>query len=156
MNYQARALYASLVIMMVLLFSKRHVFSAQQLVSASTSLHNEDSKMVAHLKHVHPSIELERDLERYFIIDVREHYERIETGFVPTSVHIPLPKIMQEEIKIANGNPILVVCRSGARSRRAAEALISRGHKDVTNLEGGTLAYVDRFFFIQFELTHFP
>jgi adenylyltransferase/sulfurtransferase len=41
--------------------------------------------------------------------------------------------------------PILLQCKTGGRSAKAAAALVAAGHTDVTNLEGGIIAWVKAF-----------
>jgi len=43
--------------------------------------------------------------------------------------------------ELDRSKPVLVYCRSGARSTAAAKKLASLGFTDVRNLEGGTLAW---------------
>ncbi|HCH61227.1 MAG TPA: rhodanese-like domain-containing protein, partial [Deltaproteobacteria bacterium] len=40
---------------------------------------------------------------------------------------------------------VLLQCRSGVRSAHAAAALVARGFTDVTNLEGGILAWTEAY-----------
>ena len=81
------------------------------------------------------------DLSKYTVIDVREPHERVEYGFVPNSVNLPLQTILDGTASIPTASPnkpLLMVCHGGKRSMRAAEALVARGYTDVTNLTGGT------------------
>jgi rhodanese-related sulfurtransferase len=43
--------------------------------------------------------------------------------------------------EIDRDRTVLVVCRSGARSSRAAKMLCKAGYADVVNLSGGMMAY---------------
>ena len=91
------------------------------------------------IKELFPSAELQGKLPSYTVIDVREPHERVETGFVPGSVNVPLAGVLDGSAAIpSEKKPYLMVCRSGARSMKASEALASRGF-DVTNLATGTL-----------------
>ena len=97
------------------------------------------------VKSVTASRELYASLGKYRVIDVRELSERmLPMGNVPTSVHIPLAQVLDGSAAIPAkpDDALLMVCRSGARSRRASEALVQRGFTDVTNLEGGTMDWV--------------
>lgn len=73
------------------------------------------------------------------VIDVREQDE-YDGGHIP---NVPLyalsafPDIVDE---IDAEGTIYVVCRSGNRSGRACEYMMSRGY-DVVNVEGGMLAW---------------
>ena len=73
------------------------------------------------------------------VIDVREDFE-VEQGTVPGALHIPLGQIPDRIAELDVATPYIVVCRSGVRSANACEYLTAQGY-DVTNLEGGMLAY---------------
>lgn len=80
-------------------------------------------------------------------IDVRDNNEL--SGPLPKlsrSRHVALRHLIEEGLPddIDPAAPLLVVCRSGARSRRAAEHLIKRGYTKVHNLEGGLIAWYER------------
>ena len=79
--------------------------------------------------------------EELVIVDVREPREFLH-GHVPDSRLIPLPRILSGDYQFEDdGGPRLVfVCRSGRRSRRAAQKVMSTG-REVEILEGGMLAW---------------
>jgi molybdopterin/thiamine biosynthesis adenylyltransferase/rhodanese-related sulfurtransferase len=69
------------------------------------------------------------------LIDVREPWEW-RAGHVAGATHIPLtelPARMPSELPDRD-EPLLLYCRSGARSARAALFLAGRGYRNVTNL----------------------
>ena len=74
------------------------------------------------------------------IIDVREPRE-YHQGHIPQAELIPLPKILLAEVKLPADKQIVLVCRSGRRSRRAAAALQQIGCMNVQILQGGMLAW---------------
>jgi len=78
-----------------------------------------------------------RDLVRdgAVLLDVRENSEW-NTGHAPQAAHLPLARIAEASKKVRNGKQVVVVCRSGNRSRSATKALISMGY-DAVNLSGG-------------------
>ena len=47
--------------------------------------------------------------------------------------------------EISSELPLVVYCRSGIRSRRAAQLLRSKGYEQVLNLSGGILAWYREF-----------
>ena len=67
-------------------------------------------------------------------LDVREPYEW-EAGHMPGSVWIPLQELGARLAELPDG-PVVVVCRSGARSDHVAEVLAQNGW-DASNLAGG-------------------
>jgi len=79
------------------------------------------------------------------VIDVREPHELGgELGAIEGSVSVPMGRFPQAAQDWPRGEPLLVVCRSGRRSRQVCEQLADLGFKDVTNLRGGMLDYRER------------
>lgn len=76
------------------------------------------------------------------IIDVRED-EELETVSTPLAIHFPLSTFEPQQIAktIAKDTKLFILCRSGARSKRAALMLCQDGFTDVSNLEGGIIAW---------------
>lgn len=76
------------------------------------------------------------------ILDVREDSEYY-SGHVPHSRHIPLGALGKRHIELEKfkNKPIIVVCRSGARSGSACGALRKLGFEKVYNLSGGMGAW---------------
>jgi SulP family sulfate permease len=74
------------------------------------------------------------------IIDVREPRE-YKQGHVPKAQLIPLPKIMANAPNLPQDREIVLVCRTGRRSARAAQILQSCGCQHVSILRGGILAW---------------
>lgn len=73
------------------------------------------------------------------VIDVRENFE-VEEGMIPGAVHIPLGSIPERTGELDASKSYIVVCKAGGRSASACDYLAAQGF-DVTNLEGGMLAY---------------
>jgi hydroxyacylglutathione hydrolase len=73
------------------------------------------------------------------LLDVREPDEWT-SGHAPGSVHIPMRDLPGRVSELEAGRPMVAICRSGGRSRAAAEALIGNGF-DVVNLTGGLRAW---------------
>lgn len=78
----------------------------------------------------------------YTIVDVRE-LEEFEgpLGHLPKAVLVPLGDLRAQLSSWSTHAKILVVCRSGARSAQACKVLLDAGFVDVTNLNGGMLAW---------------
>jgi rhodanese-related sulfurtransferase len=51
------------------------------------------------------------------------------------------PRALMEARKELRDLPLYLICRSGARSRQAAERFVAAGYPHVVNVEGGTLAW---------------
>ena len=73
------------------------------------------------------------------LLDVRESVEW-NAGHAPQAAHLPLGRISEAPKKVRGGQRVVVVCRSGNRSRSATKALISMGY-DAINLSGGMSAW---------------
>ena len=77
------------------------------------------------------------------LLDVREDFEWA-AGHAPDAVHIPLGQLPARLHEIPQHRHVLVICRSGNRSARAAAFLAgpSAPHvADVANVEGGMVAW---------------
>ena len=61
---------------------------------------------------------------------------------VPGAQLIPLAEVAERSGEVPQGETVYVICRSGARSRRAAAHLREVGY-DAVNVAGGTLAWVE-------------
>ena len=72
------------------------------------------------------------------LVDVREDDEWT-AGHAPDAVHVPLGRVGESASRFA-GQEVLTVCRSGARSGRAAKTLAAAG-VDVHNVAGGMSAW---------------
>jgi rhodanese-related sulfurtransferase len=73
------------------------------------------------------------------LVDVREPYEW-QSGHAPKARHIPLGQLANRHRELPAGRPVVTVCRSGARSARAA-AFLAREGRQVSNLAGGMHAW---------------
>lgn len=69
------------------------------------------------------------------LLDVREPDEW-EAGHAPEATWIPMGDVDARQAELPADQPMLVVCRSGARSARVTTALVGAGY-DATNLAGG-------------------
>jgi phage shock protein E len=78
------------------------------------------------------------------IMDVREPGEFAEIRS-PLAENIPLSTFNAEELSkdLDLRTPIFLVCRSGARSLKAAQILANKGFQNIYNIEGGMTAWAD-------------
>jgi len=76
------------------------------------------------------------------VVDVREESE-FKQGHIQDSIHIPLGSFVKRvaELEQHKGKPVIVGCRSGARSARACSVLRKQGFERVYNLRGGIMAW---------------
>ncbi len=83
--------------------------------------------------------------EEFVFIDVREDYEYEE--FNLGAQLIPLGDVMDavDGLEEHKADEIIVHCRSGARSGKAQQILEMHGFENVRNLEGGVLAWIEKY-----------
>ena len=72
------------------------------------------------------------------MVDVRTTQEW-NAGHPPFAVHVPL-EAMGRASRLPKSKPVVVVCRSGSRSRQACKTLSGMGY-EVVNLSGGLAAW---------------
>jgi rhodanese-related sulfurtransferase len=75
------------------------------------------------------------------VIDVREPDEYVD-GHVPGAPLIPLATVPDRVAEVPATGEVLIICKSGGRSKRAAEFLREQG-VDAVNIAGGTSAWID-------------
>ncbi len=84
--------------------------------------------------------------ENLHLVDVREPHEN--AAFNIGGILLPLGKIQSmqtEDIDDLKDEEVILYCRSGNRSGIAAMTLTSMGFTNTNNLEGGMLAWEDKF-----------
>ena len=76
------------------------------------------------------------------LIDVREQIEW-DDFHVRGSTHLPMSDVNDWYTDLDNDRPLLLLCRSGSRSQRLAEALWGQaGMTNVINVTGGINAWI--------------
>ncbi len=81
--------------------------------------------------------------EDFYLLDVREPNE-FKIGRIPGSTLIPLGEVPQRYQEIPQDKEIVVHCKMGGRSAKAAAFLRQQGFKSVKNLKGGILDWADK------------
>ena len=76
------------------------------------------------------------------LIDVRRDDEVAE-GMIPGAEHIALDLFNPAALDLSDGREIVLYCRSGRRSREAAERLASFTGEPAQHLAGGYIAWVE-------------
>jgi len=71
-----------------------------------------------------------------FILDVRQEWEW-NWFHIPGSTLIPLGQLADRVAELPRDHDILVVCRSGYRSRKGRDILLNAGFTRVTSMDGG-------------------
>lgn len=75
------------------------------------------------------------------VLDVRNPVE-IEICRIEGSTVIPLPELADRLVELDRSRPLVVHCKSGARSAKAIALLKDAGFTDLRNLTGGILAWI--------------
>jgi len=93
---------------------------------------------------------LEEHLRDVQVIDVREPDEFTgPLGHVPGARLVPLGSLLHRVAELDKQKPIVVVCRSGARSAQATVLLGKAGFERVANLSGGMLRWRSQRFSVE-------
>ena len=72
-----------------------------------------------------------------FLLDVREDDEWV-AGHAPDAVHVRLGDLGARAVELPRDREVFVICRSGARSAYAAQALADAGWNTVNVADGMT------------------
>jgi molybdopterin/thiamine biosynthesis adenylyltransferase/rhodanese-related sulfurtransferase len=74
------------------------------------------------------------------LLDVREPHE-LQISALPDAKNIPLGQLAARLSELDSAEEMVIFCKSGARSARGLELLVSAGFKKVKNLKGGINAW---------------
>lgn len=74
------------------------------------------------------------------VVDVREPAE-FAAGHIAEAQLVPLGTVEEGLANVPKDKEIILVCRSGNRSGQAQARLAQRGYTNLTNVEGGMLAW---------------
>ncbi len=81
------------------------------------------------------------------LVDVREKDEVKALAYdVPNIVNIPLSEFEHRYQEIPNDKAVVMVCKGGSRSLRAAGFLVNHGYEHVVNMKHGLTRWVDKGF----------
>lgn len=93
--------------------------------------------------------ELLKSGEELYVVDMRNDYEH-KVGHFKNSILPPLtnfrdlPKVV-EELAHLKDKKVVTVCTGGVRCEKASGYLIKKGFKDVSQLNGGIVSYMEKF-----------
>ncbi|HET9706636.1 MAG TPA: molybdopterin-synthase adenylyltransferase MoeB [Vicinamibacterales bacterium] len=108
-----------------------------QIAAAQTAPTAADALTARELK-----AELDRG-ETVQIIDVREPQE-YQINRIPGSTLIPLGDLPKRYVELDPNANLVMQCKSGMRSKKAQDFLVSKGFTRVRNLTGGVLGWIDQ------------
>lgn len=81
------------------------------------------------------------------LVDVREKDEVNELAFdVPKIINIPLSEFEERFNEIPKDKDVVMVCKGGGRSLRAAGFLVNHGYTNVVNMQHGITRWVQKGF----------
>lgn len=81
------------------------------------------------------------------LVDVREKDEVEELAFdVPNIINIPLSEFEERFNEIPKDRDVVMVCKGGGRSLRAAGFLVNHGYTNVVNMQHGIARWVQKGF----------
>lgn len=131
-------------------FPRLSVKVRNELVSAHLGSCDVDPNKVTGT-HLQPE-ELHRWFEEgkeFYIVDMRNMYEcevgKFSGSYIPTLNNFrDLPKIIKEIAHLKN-KTVLTVCTGGVRCEKASGYLITQGFKDVYQLDGGIVSYMEKY-----------
>ncbi|MFO7745951.1 MAG: rhodanese-like domain-containing protein [Psychroflexus sp.] len=105
------------------------------------------------IKNSCPTTTAQFEKEGGFLVDVREKEEVDKLSFdVKNILHIPLTEFEERYAEIPKDQSIVMVCRSGVRSLKAAYYLSNKGYKEVKNLDGGIIKWESKGFHVKGDL----
>ncbi|MDR7210237.1 rhodanese-like domain-containing protein [Flavobacterium piscis] len=99
------------------------------------------------VKEICPTTTQEWIKEGALLVDVRENDEVAELAYdVPNIMHIPLTQFEERFQEIPKDKKVVVVCKSGGRSLRAAGFLVNHGYENVLNMQHGMIRWAEKGF----------
>jgi rhodanese-related sulfurtransferase len=111
----------------------------RRLAQVPPATHHRYVQQTPAVPTVGPEEAARRVEEGAILLDVREPDEW-QAGHAPQATHVPLAALAARANELDKERPVVAVCRSGARSERAAAVLRQRGY-DAVNLGGGMQAW---------------
>ncbi len=81
------------------------------------------------------------------LVDVREKDEVAQLAYdVPNIINIPLSIFEEHYTEIPKDKPVVMVCKAGGRSLRAAGFMVYNGYDNVINMKHGLIRWVQKGF----------
>lgn len=99
------------------------------------------------VKEICPTTTQEWIKEGAVLVDVREKEEVAQLAYdVPNVLHIPLSEFEERFNEIPKDKKVVMACKSGGRSLRAAGFLVNHGYENVVNMQHGIIRWVQKGF----------
>lgn len=85
--------------------------------------------------------------EGALLVDVREENEVAQLAYdVPNILNIPLSQFEERFHEIPKDQKVVMVCKGGGRSLRAAGFLVNHGYENVVNMQHGMIRWAEKGF----------
>lgn len=91
-------------------------------------------------KEVDPNFVVEAAANGAHLIDVRTEAE-VAQGVISGAMHIPLHLLPLRAADVPQDKPVVIYCRTGARSAQACAFMAAQGFKNMHNLAGGIVSW---------------
>jgi len=116
-------------------------------MSASIAVKNMKLKKIP---EINPTTAYKKAKEGTLFVDVREKDELLQSAFdVPNIINIPLSEIEQRYTELSKEQDLVLVCRGGVRSMRAAWFLLEHGFTKMKNMKHGIIGWTKDGFPVQ-------
>jgi rhodanese-related sulfurtransferase len=94
-----------------------------------------------------PTTTQERVKQGALLVDVREKDEVAQLAYdVPNIVNIPLTEFEDRYTELPKDKDLVMVCKGGGRSLRAAGFLLNHGYTNVVNMQHGMIRWAEKGF----------
>jgi len=115
---------------------------ALALLLFSQLLPSQNSEIAATVAEVSPQDAFQHQQQGALLVDVREEDERSQ-GMAGAALGIAMGELQASPTTYLPDRqaPILLICRSGRRSKQVAAKLIQQGYTQVFSVAGGTLRW---------------
>lgn len=91
-------------------------------------------------KEVDPNFVVEAAANGAHLIDVRTEAE-VAQGVISGAMHIPLHLLPLRAADVPQDKPVVIYCRTGARSAQACAFMAAQGFENMHNLAGGIVSW---------------
>ena len=99
------------------------------------------------VKEICPTTTQEWVKKGALLVDVRESDEVNELAYdVPNIINIPLSEFEERFNEIPKDQDVVMVCKGGGRSLRAAGFLVNHGYTNVVNMQHGIARWIQKGF----------
>jgi rhodanese-related sulfurtransferase len=99
------------------------------------------------VKEICPTTTQEWVRKGALLVDVREKDEVEQLAFdVPAIINIPLSEFEERFNEIPKDKDVVMVCKNGSRSLRAAGFLVNHGYDKVVNMQHGMIRWSQKGF----------